>query len=903
LTDLKYRAFVSFSHEPDERLAASLQSSLTRFAKPWYKVRSMRIFRDESSLAANSALWNSIELALAQCEYFLLLASPASAKSIWVQQEVQWWLQHRTVDKLVICLTDGVILWDTQNADFDWAKTTAMPLSLKHAFTAEPLYADFRAAKSSGKFGDSDPQYRGALLDVAAPLMGRPKDELDSEDIRLHRKAQRAAFAVALFVVFLGLIAAVAMNTAHQRQMIAASRALASEAASPRDDRSLAMLLSIESRRIADTVESRRSLLASIQRVPNAEAFLWGHADAVTRAVFSPDGQTILSAGWDDRLILWSAASHQLMGQPIAAPKGLVGVAFNPDGTRFASATRGAIVIWDTKSREPVGDPLKADEEFEHVAFSANGNMLAASTAAYGGRPSHVFLWDIAAHKQVVEPILGSNFAFSTDDTLLAIVRYDELVLFDLRSLRVLGRPLTGPTKNIASLAFSDDNTIVAAGGEDKSIVLWDVKSHRSLGTLTGQPETVTSLRFDARGETLYSGSPDGTIIHWGLEHLEALDTPVKGFGAAISSIFLAADGHVRSLALEQDRVIILNVGDDPALGRRIEAPGSGESNIAFSSDGRLLASGAEFGDVSLWDVASGEMSGTPLSGHERQVSSLAFTPDGKTIVSASMDGTIIFSDLATRSALGPAVKADRSPVWSLACSRDGKTMIAGGDSELVFWDIATRKQAQPAITSQKDRIWALAFSPSGDLLAAAGNSLRTALWSTGAEHQLLRILGSPMPRDTLELMPAGVSFSPDGTLLATSTLGHSVTLWKAGNGRPILPVLYGHTQAVSSVAFNGDGKVLASGSADGDIRLWDVTTHELLGTLSSRQKAIHSIAFEPHSGILASAGEDNSIIFWSVDFAAWRSRACRIANRNLTLEEWNVYLGTSPYQKTCPDI
>ena len=104
------------------------------------------------------------------------------------------------------------------------------------------------------------------------------------------------------------------------------------------DDRSLALLLSLESRRIADTVESRRSLLTTLQRVPHAEAFLWGHTDAVTQAVFSPDGQTVLSAGWDDRIILWSVSTRQPIGQPMAGPKGLVGVAFNPDGSQFASA-------------------------------------------------------------------------------------------------------------------------------------------------------------------------------------------------------------------------------------------------------------------------------------------------------------------------------------------------------------------------------------------------------------------------------------------------------------------------------------------------------------------------------------------------------------------------------------
>ena len=241
---------------------------------PGIALRSMRIFRDQTGLSANPELWHSIEQALGESEYFLLLACPASAKSRWVQQEVQWWLQNRSVENLLIVLTNGEILWDAAAKDFDWGKTTALPSCLKGVLPGEPLYADFRAAKSSGRFHDSDQDYRSALLDVAAPLLGRPKDDLDSEDLRLHRKAEWTAWAVAAFVVALGLVAGVALNAAYQRQNSAASRALASEASSRLDDRSLALLLSLESSHLADTVESKRALLAALQRAPHAEVSL-----------------------------------------------------------------------------------------------------------------------------------------------------------------------------------------------------------------------------------------------------------------------------------------------------------------------------------------------------------------------------------------------------------------------------------------------------------------------------------------------------------------------------------------------------------------------------------------------------------------------------------------------------
>lgn len=86
-----YKAFISYSHAADGKLAPAIQSALQSFAKPWYRLRTFRVFRDKTTLAMTPQLWPSIQAALDESEFFLLLASVESRRSIWVEREIEYW--------------------------------------------------------------------------------------------------------------------------------------------------------------------------------------------------------------------------------------------------------------------------------------------------------------------------------------------------------------------------------------------------------------------------------------------------------------------------------------------------------------------------------------------------------------------------------------------------------------------------------------------------------------------------------------------------------------------------------------------------------------------------------------------------------------------------------------------
>jgi hypothetical protein len=139
-----YDGFISYSHAADDLLAPRLQSALQRFAKPWWKRRAVRIFRDESSLSANPHLWSSITEALDTSGWFVLLLSPDAARSEWVNQEIAYWVENRDPKKILPVVTDGEFGWDGSGVTGD-----AVPESLRGVFSEEPRWVDVRWAKPS----------------------------------------------------------------------------------------------------------------------------------------------------------------------------------------------------------------------------------------------------------------------------------------------------------------------------------------------------------------------------------------------------------------------------------------------------------------------------------------------------------------------------------------------------------------------------------------------------------------------------------------------------------------------------------------------------------------------------------------------------------------------------------
>ena len=263
-----YQAFISYSHAADGKLSPAIQSALHHFAKGWYQLRAIRVFRDKTNLSVNPGLWGAIEQALSSAEYFLLLASPRAAQSPWVQREVEWWIAHKSVEKLLIVLTDGDLAWDSRCGDFDWNCTSALPRILRGQFKEEPLYIDLRWAGTTDNLSLRHTQFRAAILDIAATIRGIPKDELDGEDVRQHRRTRWIASAAVAVILVFAIVAAwqayvanIRRQEAERQALIARSRELAVSALSQLSvDPELSLLLAVEAGQVMHTPEAEEAL-------------------------------------------------------------------------------------------------------------------------------------------------------------------------------------------------------------------------------------------------------------------------------------------------------------------------------------------------------------------------------------------------------------------------------------------------------------------------------------------------------------------------------------------------------------------------------------------------------------------------------------------------------------------
>lgn len=532
-------------------------------------------------------------------------------------------------------------------------------------------------------------------------------------------------------------------------------------------------------------------------------------ARQVVKAIFSPDGQSIVSVGRDGSLRLWDVSTGMLNRTLAEKGKPLYDVAISSDGRWLLTAGNGdKLQLWDLISGKEVrafGD----DSKPMAVVISPDGKRALSAS-----RDPFVRIWDLETGKllrQLEGPQYVKCVAYSPDGTrFVAGGEPDTLTVWNSETGEELLRITEGTGSSLRDVDYSPDGKLIVSASLGQAVNIWDAETGRNVHALKDHTAAVIDVASSPDGKQVISVSYDQTMRLWNVQSGQLVDQ---------------WHGHQKFLS------------------------------VAFSPDGRLVITADTAGDIKLWDLQKGKDI-QALKGHTSRVVSLATSADGQVLLSGCFDKTIRLWDTATAMPLR-VIPAGDSPVWAVALSPDGDIALSGHENGMLsLWELATSSPRR-TIDAHDDVLTSLAISPDGRTALSASSDYSIKHWDLESGELIRKLTGH-------EFKVRSIAFSKDGSTALSGSFDNSMKLWDVATGK-MLRSFDGHRNWIQSVAYTPDGRFAISGGWDYEWRLWNLATGENEFISSPSSDVVAAVAVSPDGKLLLAGSLDKNISVWEL--------------------------------------
>jgi WD40 repeat protein/tRNA A-37 threonylcarbamoyl transferase component Bud32 len=422
---------------------------------------------------------------------------------------------------------------------------------------------------------------------------------------------------------------------------------------------------------------------------------------------FSPDGKMLATSPWQS-IQLWDTTTGELRTTLKGHQPPVGAVLFLPNGALASCATDRTVRLWllaPTNENRSVESILLGAHRAPVLCLAAalDGKLLAS-----GANDGTIELWNVAQSSDEARSRNSSHFQLRSvvpGDYLSSLQLLPDgktLVAFTKRGTAgwntLSGRDCLELAAPGEHGALSPNGELLARGGSDGTVALWDFRRGKLLNSVTGHVSRVCATTFSPDGRMLVSCAyEDATIRAWDVSGLLKPLWARRLEGIGTTALAFAPDGKTVAAANRHRPISFLDSSTGSASNVRTAQPVGFHdvSALAYSPDGRSLASGGEEGTVKLWHSLTGTLF-RELRGHSATIRAIAYSPDGRTIATGSDDGTVRLWDPVTGQER-MTFKGFNPSAMAVAFSSDGMLFAAASANGLVrIWRMHRAPESVP---------------------------------------------------------------------------------------------------------------------------------------------------------------------------------------------------------------